>query len=144
MLAWARRLADEVPVFLNLVSKAEQGYHLAGLYHPVPDAGKISDLAVNDFLFLLSVSWLTSERLCFARGRLDAIGRLAGELAISRWGEHEDLLSGGAVVREREGRRGGGGVGEDDQSMAVASRGAAHVLRGVGVWGCGPIVSALP
>ena len=101
LLAWARRLADEVPVFLNLVSKAEQGYHLAGLYHPVPDAGKISDLAVNDFLFLLSVSWLTGERLCFARGRLDAIGRLAGELGVGElYQQVVTALADGTAVRD--------------------------------------------
>lgn len=34
--AWARELAAQIPVFLNLISKAEQGYALAGLHQPVP------------------------------------------------------------------------------------------------------------
>lgn len=82
LLTWARRLADEVPVFLNLVSKAEQGYHLAGLYRPVPDAGVNSELAVNDFLFLLSVSWLTDLPIPVDEDELGAISRLASERGV--------------------------------------------------------------
>lgn len=79
LLAWARRLADEVPVFLNLVSKAEQGYYLAGLYRPVVHAASESELSVNEFLFLLSVSWLTEQRLPLDRGDIAEIARLAAE-----------------------------------------------------------------
>ncbi|MDF0751274.1 CYTH domain-containing protein [Marinobacter sp. 71-i] len=82
LLSWARRLADEVPVFLNLVSKAEQGYHLAGRYRPVPEVGRGSELAVNDFLFLLSVSWLTGQPVPVDEEDLGAIGRLAGERGV--------------------------------------------------------------
>lgn len=34
LLSWAHRLAEQVPVFLNLISKAEQGYTLAGIHSP--------------------------------------------------------------------------------------------------------------
>ncbi|MDL0433324.1 CYTH domain-containing protein [Marinobacter sp. TBZ242] len=83
LLAWARRLADEVPVFLNLISKAEQGYYLAGLYHPAPDAGEEPELAVNEFLFALSVSWLTGSPAPVDEEALGNIGRLADERGVS-------------------------------------------------------------
>lgn len=79
LLEWARRLADEVPVFLNLVSKAEQGYHLAGLYHPVPKAEQDAELSVNEFLILLSVSWLTGQAAPVDGDDLRAIARMAEE-----------------------------------------------------------------
>lgn len=84
LLTWARRLADEVPVFLNLVSKAEQGYHLAGLYQPTQDAGAGSELAVSDFLFLLSVSWLTGQPFPVDEDELGAISGLARERGVER------------------------------------------------------------
>ncbi|MBL3558337.1 MULTISPECIES: CYTH domain-containing protein [Marinobacter] len=77
LLKWARRLADEVPVFLNLVSKAEQGYYQAGLYRPVAEANTHSEFTVNDFLFLLSASWLTSQPIPVDKDELGAISRLA-------------------------------------------------------------------
>ncbi|MDX1551162.1 MAG: CYTH domain-containing protein [Marinobacter sp.] len=77
LLKWARRLADEVPVFLNLVSKAEQGYYQAGLYRPVVGADTHSELTVNDFLFLLSASWLTSQPIPVDKDELGAISGLA-------------------------------------------------------------------
>lgn len=77
LLKWARRLADEVPVFLNLVSKAEQGYYQAGLYRPVAEANTHSEFTVNDFLFLLSASWLTSQPIPVDKEELGAISRLA-------------------------------------------------------------------
>ena len=36
LLVWADRLARHCPVFLNLISKAEQGYFLAGVRMPAP------------------------------------------------------------------------------------------------------------
>ncbi len=56
---WAGWLASEVPVFLNLVSKAEQGYWLAGLYQP----GKVpAGEGLTGLLRCLSNAWLTGER----------------------------------------------------------------------------------
>ncbi len=83
LLRWARRLADEVPVFLNLVSKAEQGYYLAGLYHPLPDSGREAELTVNDFLFALSASWLTGQPLAVDEGDLGSIRQLTDRLGVS-------------------------------------------------------------
>ena len=57
LLTWARRLADEVPVFLNLISKAEQGYALAGLYQPVAPGEEES--LVNRVFHGLSTAWLS-------------------------------------------------------------------------------------
>lgn len=99
LLAWARRLADEVPVFLNLISKAEQGYYLAGLYRPAGDAGAGSELTVNDFLSLLSASWLTGRVLPVDEEALGAIGRLASTRGASerfQW-VVQNLVDGKAV-----------------------------------------------
>lgn len=53
----AQQLSTRVPLFLNTISKAEQGYHLAGLYHPhINDS--VSDDPVDTWLHGLSVLWL--------------------------------------------------------------------------------------
>jgi len=57
LLDWARALAGRVPVFLNLISKAEQGYALAGLHQPVPLAEQ--EPLVNRVLHGLSRAWLS-------------------------------------------------------------------------------------
>ncbi|GGY81061.1 CYTH domain-containing protein [Marinobacter zhanjiangensis] len=57
LLDWAWSLAATVPVFLNLISKAEQGYALAGLYRPVPLGDE--DSLVNRVLHGLSRAWLS-------------------------------------------------------------------------------------
>ena len=77
LLKWAKRLAEEVPVFLNLVSKAEQGYYHAGLYRPVAGAAADSELTVNEFLFLLSTSWLTGQEVPVDEEEFGAISALA-------------------------------------------------------------------
>lgn len=82
LLTWARRLAEEVPVFLNLVSKAEQGYYLAGLYQPNVGAGAGSEVTVNEFLFSLSVSWLTGQPVQFEDDDLGEIRHLAAERGV--------------------------------------------------------------
>src|SRR5690554_2131075 len=60
LLAWAEKLALQCPVFLNLVSKAEQGYYLAGIHVAAEgngaDAGKHDDL--DRLLHRLSHAWL--------------------------------------------------------------------------------------
>ncbi|MBW7473013.1 CYTH domain-containing protein [Marinobacter sp. M216] len=63
LIGWAQKLASQVPVFLNLVSKAEQGYYLAGLYAPGPvvRAGEAKAISVTEFLHGLSLCWLTGE-----------------------------------------------------------------------------------
>ncbi|MGM0571939.1 MAG: CYTH domain-containing protein, partial [Pseudomonadota bacterium] len=52
-----RELAAEIPVFLNLISKAEQGYALAGLHQPSPLPD--SDPLVNRVTHGLARAWLT-------------------------------------------------------------------------------------
>ncbi|WP_421841117.1 CYTH domain-containing protein [Marinobacter algicola] len=99
LLAWARRLADEVPVFLNLVSKAEQGYHLAGLYHPVQQTASDAELSVNEFLFLLSVSWLTGQPVHADVDDFGALGRMAGERGVGELCQHVfRLLAEGSAI----------------------------------------------
>lgn len=59
LLVWARALAEAAPVFLNLVSKAEQGYELAGLgggEHHLPDE------PVQALMEALSQAWLRPGR----------------------------------------------------------------------------------
>lgn len=57
LLGWARKLAENVPVFLNLISKAEQGYALAGLHRPEPLPRHAA--AGNRLLHALSRAWLS-------------------------------------------------------------------------------------
>ncbi|WP_191965310.1 CYTH domain-containing protein [Marinobacter halotolerans] len=52
----AVRLAESVPVFLNVLSKAEQGYYLAGILFPEPDLAATPD--VYKFFRCLSACWL--------------------------------------------------------------------------------------
>ncbi|AOY90268.1 adenylate cyclase [Marinobacter salinus] len=78
LITWAGRLAGQVPVFLNLVSKAEQGYYLAGLY--TPDArhpGSPGPVSATDFLYGLSVSWLTGQPYAVSDLDLSDVARLA-------------------------------------------------------------------
>ncbi len=78
LLTWARRLADEVPVFLNVISKAEQGYYLAGVPSPEPDPASIRTM--YDFFHCLSVCWLRGTR--FPAGNADfSVVRRAAESA---------------------------------------------------------------
>lgn len=56
LLDWTRQLALEYPLFLNLVSKAEQGYWLSGRYTPV--SGDLSADQATGLLKALSVLWL--------------------------------------------------------------------------------------
>lgn len=56
LLEWTRKLALEYPLFLNLVSKAEQGYWLSGRYKPA--AGDAICDHATWLLKALSVLWL--------------------------------------------------------------------------------------
>ena len=76
LLENARALAQAVPVFLNLVSKAEQGYYLAGIYRPslaLPASG-FSSLS---FLHYLSLAWLTGDTMRLPASTLAEIERQA-------------------------------------------------------------------
>ncbi|GGC83459.1 CYTH domain-containing protein [Marinobacter halophilus] len=98
LMVWARALAREIPVFLNLVSKAEQGYHLAGIHQPVLDEGD-RELTVTEFLHRLSLAWLLQASVTFADVALVQVRQVAmqsGTQAI--WSELQSALVNGATV----------------------------------------------
>ncbi len=81
LIIGAAALAREVPVFLNLVSKAEQGYHLAGIHRPTvgQNAGVLS---VTEFLHQLSLTWLLREPVVFSTESLSEVQELAIEVGL--------------------------------------------------------------
>lgn len=100
LMTWAKALAHEVPVFLNLISKAEQGYYLAGIYQPdeLIDTGPID---ATRFLRVLSVSWLTEaafkipeSSLALLQGKAEASGLL------DIWREVESEVTASASTRD--------------------------------------------
>lgn len=74
LLQWARKLAREVPVFLNLISKAEQGYYRAGLHSPQLASEKPS---LERLLKALSLLWLKEEGVADVLDALSAVEPLA-------------------------------------------------------------------
>lgn len=60
LLVWAKRLARQCPVFLNLISKAEQGYYLAGMHESGDSAGSTASEYddLDQLLHQLSRAWL--------------------------------------------------------------------------------------
>lgn len=100
LMSLAQDLAQRVPVFLNLVSKAEQGYYLAGLYSPRvdPEAGPLS---VTGFLYQLSLAWLQGRGWtaggCDLSGVERAARNVGGEVALR---QTLDALGQGKDVRE--------------------------------------------
>lgn len=84
LLVWAKKLAEQVPVFLNLVSKAEQGYFLAGLHEPVfPGQHGHEVLSVNEFLHGLSQSWLVGQPCPISRWNLTEVRARAAMEGVS-------------------------------------------------------------
>lgn len=83
LLVWAERLARQCPVFLNLVSKAEQGYYLAGVHAARPaaventgtSAGQTNDL--DRFLQRLSKAWLEQTSVSLEGLDVTALGAQA-------------------------------------------------------------------
>lgn len=69
LLVWAKRLAQVCPVFLNLISKAEQGYYLAGMpttrraVAGAVEKGAAESQVIEEFLQGLSAAWLTEQLL---------------------------------------------------------------------------------
>ncbi len=83
LLAWARRLAEVVPVFLNPVSKAQQGYHLAGI---APGLAILGSEPIERFFQNLGRLWLTGAGAGEVLGSLDEIEPLAREAdQLSHW-----------------------------------------------------------
>lgn len=105
LVRWARSLAENVPVFLNLVSKAEQGYYLAGLHDPaILPANEGAELSVPGFLHGLSVAWLKGEALPVDEGDLVAVERAANSRGAQQQFRdvHASLLSGESVANLAE------------------------------------------
>lgn len=84
LLRCALELAEAVPVFLNLVSKAEQGYLLAGRYLPeIPLASSDGGpLTVTGWLSGLSVAWLRAVDYPIAQVNLSAVEEKADSLGL--------------------------------------------------------------
>lgn len=84
LLVWAKKLAEQVPVFLNLVSKAEQGYYLAGLHEPdFPGPPDNEVLSVSDFLHGLSQSCLVGQPCPISRWNLTEVRARAAKEGVS-------------------------------------------------------------
>lgn len=114
----ALALAREVPVFLNLVSKAEQGYFLAGIYHPKPiEPGEI--LSVTGLLQALSTSWLLDQPFVVKAYDLGRITKAAEATGCSElWRQVSRELDQG--VRVRELANGSGELGRFQLQLASA------------------------
>jgi inorganic triphosphatase YgiF len=98
LMSLASELAGQVPVFLNLVSKAEQGYFLAGLYRPEPGQGD-HELSVTEFLHQLSVGWLLEAPVRFPESALSQVDRAAAEAKVERlWQQLRQEMASGRTV----------------------------------------------
>ncbi|MBJ6138741.1 CYTH domain-containing protein [Marinobacter litoralis] len=98
LIVWASALSREVPVFLNLVSKAEQGYHLAGIHQPTLRQSE-EVLSVTDFLHQLSLAWLIKAPVVFTTQSLTGVQKLAGEMGFQGlWAELLPELIRGLLV----------------------------------------------
>jgi inorganic triphosphatase YgiF len=92
LMQQASKLAEQVPVFLNLVSKAEQGYYLAGIYQPEPNTPE-EPLSVTAFLHLLGVSWLTGKSIQLPESAVVNITSAAEKAAMGEcWQELRNQL----------------------------------------------------
>ncbi|WP_373001587.1 CYTH domain-containing protein [Marinobacter sp.] len=100
LVAWALALARKVPVFLNLVSKAEQGYFLAGLYRPgIGPKGELP--SVIEFLHRLSVCWLLEKPFPVSDYDLSVVARAAEIAGCSElWERVTSELATGVDVRD--------------------------------------------
>jgi inorganic triphosphatase YgiF len=100
LVVWALKLAREVPVFLNLVSKAEQGYYLAGLYHPEL-LSKGEPLTVTEFLQALGACWLLDQPFPASQYELSRVASVAGTVNCAELFERVIAeLARGASVRD--------------------------------------------
>lgn len=114
LLIWAQKLAQQCPVFLNLVSKAEQGYFLADapMAHAraVENAGENESAcesageataSLNRLLQRLSQSWLKQQSVNMKSLNLVALAQLAAGCAASQtWSELVEQLHGGTKISD--------------------------------------------
>lgn len=94
LLSLASQLAGRVPAFLNLVSKAEQGYDLAGLGRPESRAA--GDPPVTAWLRAVSVHWLTGTAETACRETLAALKERAVDAGLEdewHWASSQDFTS---------------------------------------------------
>lgn len=79
LLIWAERLAQQCPVFLNLTSKAEQGYYLAGMHESGEQAGNTADGYddIDQLLHQLSKAWLEQRAVSLAGIDVQRLGTQA-------------------------------------------------------------------
>ena len=100
LMQQASKLAEQVPVFLNLVSKAEQGYYLAGIYKPDIKSPE-QPVSVTEFLRILSVSWLTDKPVQLPETVLANVANAAEDASISAlWHQASRYLQAGATTAE--------------------------------------------
>jgi len=112
LLIWAQKLAQQCPVFLNLVSKAEQGYFLAdeslatarAIESDDESDGESADEAsasLNSLLQRLSQSWLKQQSVSMKRLNLDALAQLAARSDMAQpWSELAEQLQSGTRVSD--------------------------------------------
>ena len=100
LVARALELAREVPVFLNLVSKAEQGYFLASLYRQ-EIVCKTEPLTVTEFLQALGSCWLLDEPFPVDRLDLSQVANVAAAAGCEElWERVVAELARGSTVRD--------------------------------------------
>lgn len=97
----ASDLAGSVPAFLNLVSKAEQGYYLAGIgaasVPELPPPGE--SLSVTGWLVHLSRCWLVGAPVALPADRLGGLRSVAVRAGVGdRWDALTPLLAAGLSV----------------------------------------------
>lgn len=96
----AMALAGAVPVFLNLVSKAEQGYYLAGVHQPEAATLSQPPLAV-DLLRALSYGWLTGQSVQVPSPWLAALTLpQTDDATFASWAQARVLLAEGVKVTD--------------------------------------------
>lgn len=86
LLVWAERLAQKCPVFLNLISKAEQGYYLAGMHESGEQAGNTADGYddIDQLLRQLSRAWLEQRAVALEGVDVQRLGAQAQTCGLGR------------------------------------------------------------
>jgi inorganic triphosphatase YgiF len=108
LLIWAQKLAQQCPVFLNLVSKAEQGYFLAD--EPMATARAVENTVASDgnataslngLLQRLSQSWLRQQLVNMQGLNGHALAQLAARCGIGQpWLKLVEQLQSGTRVSD--------------------------------------------
>ncbi|MEX1228056.1 MAG: CYTH domain-containing protein [Marinobacter sp.] len=98
LTVWAAGLAQHISVFFNLVSKAEQGYYLAGIHEPSKLKGEAD--ATTKLFHSLSIAWLTEANPKQLLDKLQNVKSRAGSRGASKaWNWLNDALVSGDSVR---------------------------------------------